>query len=317
MATQSAIRLRRSACQRHALATVERQIRATDSRGRRKYLRDFAEAFRSYESVLSSSSFDSLLCSADILLVGDYHALPASQLYCATLLERLTQNCGRPLLLGLEMVFARDQHILDEWQAGEISCDELRERIRFDLDWGYDWAPYAELLRRARAAGALVYGLDCIPRGDMRRIGARDRHAAHKLSEIRSRHPEAAMVVLVGESHLAPNHLPAMLHTALPADKTLTVLQNVDPLYWSAAGERRDVEAVRVSPGTVCVFNATPLEKYESYRLCLERWKMPRPRAQAAPALDFGSSVYNLVGALARALNINQYSAHNHTQPKC
>ena len=50
----------------------------------------------------------------------------------------------------------------------------------------------------------------------------------------------------------------------------LTVLQNVDALYWRAAGEASDrVEAVEIGEHAFCVFNATPLEKYENYRLSL------------------------------------------------
>ena len=46
------------------------------------------------------------------------------------------------------------------------------------------------------------------------------------------------------------------------------MLQNVDALYWRAAGEQHEqVEAVRVEDDVVCVFNSTPLEKYENYRL--------------------------------------------------
>jgi hypothetical protein len=315
MASSAGIRLRRSAAQRHALVTLERQIRATDPNSRRKYLRDFNEAFRQYEKVLAADELDALLRSADIVLLGDYHALAASQLSAASLVEKIAQN-GRPVVLGLEMVFARDQHILDEWQRAEISEGELRERIRFDSDWGYEWAPYAELLRRARGAGAQVYGLDCMPRGDMRRIGARDRHAAHKLAEIRNWHPDAVILVLMGESHLAPNHLPAMLRKALPEQRVLTLLQNIDSLYWRAAGEACDhVQAVHVcsapQQNIACIFTSTPLEKYESYRLCLERWTKER-----AEAPDFATSVYNLVEGLARALNIDQYSPHNTTQPR-
>src|SRR5215470_7199622 len=139
MASSASIRLRRSAAQRHALATLERQIRAADPNSRRKYLRDFNEAFRQYEKILSGEELDSLLRAADLVLVGDYHALPASQLCAAELVERLAAS-GRPVVLGLEMIFARDQHIVDEWQRGEITEDELRERIRFDREWGYEWA---------------------------------------------------------------------------------------------------------------------------------------------------------------------------------
>ena len=52
MATTSNLRLRRSEAQLHALAGVEREIRINDPNGRRKYLQDFSQAFRSYESVI-------------------------------------------------------------------------------------------------------------------------------------------------------------------------------------------------------------------------------------------------------------------------
>lgn len=307
-----AIGMRRSAAQLHALEAVVRQIRACDPNGRRKYLREFNEAFSSYEAVLRREELAALLRSAGTLLVGDYHALSASQRFAATLMSQLRFS-GRPLVLALEMVFAHDQHILDEWSAGEITEGELRERIRFDVEWGYAWEPYAELLRAARAAGARICGLDCMPRGDLRRIGARDRHAATKLAELRTSHPEAQVVVLFGESHLAPNHLPLEVRTLLPQEeRVLTVLQNIDALYWRACGEvRGGVEAVRVKDDVICVFNATPLEKYESYRFCIERWtRAPAERP------NFTATIYNVVGALARALNIDPYSPHNGTQPK-
>ena len=52
MASTSNLRLRRNEAQLHALAGVEREIRMNDPNGRRKYLKDFSQAFRSYESVI-------------------------------------------------------------------------------------------------------------------------------------------------------------------------------------------------------------------------------------------------------------------------
>jgi hypothetical protein len=151
-----------------------------------------------------------------------------------------------------------------------------------------------------------------MPREDLRKIGARDRHAADKIAELRRRHSDALIVVLFGESHLAPQHLPALLQQQLPAEPLLTVLQNVDALYWRAAGEARDhVEAVEVRENVLCVFNATPLEKYENYRLCLDRWGRHDHRAP-----DLGPTLYNLIEGMVRFLGINQYSPHNTTQPR-
>jgi hypothetical protein len=288
----------------HAVEALQREIRAADPNGRRKYLRDFTEAFQTYERVLAEPELRALLDAADVLLVGDYHALPASQQYAATLLREAAAT-GRPVVLAVETVFSRDQRILDEWLAGEIDDDELRDRIRYDRDWGYAWEPFLDLLRAGRLLGQGVYGLDCMPRGDLRKIAARDRHAATKILEVRRKHPEARIMALFGESHLAPNHLPLHVNAALPTERVLTVLQNVDTLYWRAAGERRDrVDAVKVSDDVVCVFNSSPLEKYESYRLCIERWRHERP---CAP--DLAPTVYTLINALARFLNIDEYSA--------
>lgn len=312
MASATTLRTRRSEAELHALAGVEREIRITDPSSRRKYLRDFSQAFRSYQSVLTSEQLEHKIASADIVLVGDYHALPTAQRFAARLVEQRCQPGDRPVVLGLETIFARDQHILDEWWRREIDEEELRRRIRFDLDWGYDWTPFYELLVTAREHTEGVYGLDCMPREDLRKIGARDRHAAHKIGEIRGRHPNAVIVVLFGESHLAPNHLPLVLRQHLPEAHLVTVLQNVDALYWHAAGEQHEqVDAVQVNEDVVCVFNATPLEKYENYRLHLSRWGR---NEEDGP--DLVPTFYNLIDSLLRFLAINQYSARNGTQPR-
>jgi Haem-binding uptake, Tiki superfamily, ChaN len=311
MSSTANLRSRRSAAQLHALAGVEREIRAQDSHHRRRYLREFNEAYRTYDSVLDAQQIQTALRAADVILIGDYHALPAAQRHAASLIEQRALIGDHPVVLGVETIFARDQHILDEWWRRDIDENELRQRIRFDLDWGYDWTPFYELLVAARDHAEALYGLDCMPREDLRKIGARDRHAASKIGEIRERHPEAVIFVLFGESHLAPGHLPRALRRQMPEAKTLTVLQNIDALYWRAAGERADkVEGVRINHEVMCVFNATPLEKYESYRLFLDQWS----RSDDGP--DFAPTIYNLIDSLARFLEINRYSPHNGTQPK-
>lgn len=311
MASTANLRSRRSAAQLQALTEVEREIRAQDSHNRRKYLREFNQSFRTYQSLLDREQVQEALQAADVVLVGDYHSLPASQRFAASLLEQRALAGDRPVVLGVETIFARDQHIVDEWWRREIDESEFRQRIRFDLDWGYDWAPFYELLLTARDNADALYGLDCMPRENLRKIGARDRHAAMKIGEIRQRHPGAAIFVLFGESHLAPGHLPKEIRQQIPEAKVLTVLQNIDSLYWRAAGEQANrIDAVRVKEDVICVFTATPLEKYESYRLFLDQWS----RCDDAP--DFAPTIYNLVDSLASFLEINRYSPHNGTQPK-
>ena len=298
---------RRSAGQMQALAAVRREIGPHDSASGRKYLREFAQAFRQYKSALNPEQLHSKIAAADILLIGDYHALPASQRFASQLIEQLAGT--RPVALGLEAVLSRDRRILDAWWRREIAEEELRRRLRFDREWGYEWKPCYELLTAARDHGEGIYGLDCMPRDDMRRIGSRDRHAAAKICEMCTLHPNAALVVLFGESHLAPQHLPRLLKEALPEARILTVLQNVDSLYWQAVEEQ--AAAVSLGDDAVCVFNSSPLEKYESYRLCLEKWN-----GAADDLPDFAPAVYNLIFSLAKSLGFRLDSPRNGTQPK-
>jgi heme-binding uptake protein ChaN (Tiki superfamily) len=289
------------------LQQVKRDINATDPHGRLKYLRDFTEAYINYQKVLTAPELEQQFRSADVLLAGDYHALAASQNFAAELLEK-TASAGRPVILALEMVFARDQQVLDKWFRGEISEDGLRSAVHYDDEWGYDWEPFARLLRHARQYSSGVYGIDSGPRGSMRRIGARDRYAALKIAELRDKFPQAVVLALFGEAHLAPNHMPHWLRQNRPNDRVLTILQNVDELYWKSAGEMSDtVPAVQVSDDVVCVFNATPLEKYESYRIYIERWRTEPSQPDLAPTF------YNVVDSLLRSLGLEQsYPAAGH-----
>src|SRR5260370_38616011 len=114
-----------------------------------------------------------------------------------------------------------------------------------------------------------------MPGEDLRKIGARGRHAAAKISEIRDRHPNAVIFVLFGESHLAPGHLPRALHEELPGTRILTVLQNVDALYWRPACERADkCVAARVNADGPCDFTSKPASHYHGARSWCHRVAM-------------------------------------------
>ncbi|HZD95040.1 MAG TPA: ChaN family lipoprotein [Candidatus Sulfotelmatobacter sp.] len=292
---------RRTAAQQLALLQVQREISATDPHGRLKYVRDFSEAFRDYRRTLAPAEFKQCCSNADVLLLGDYHALAASQEFAASLLGQLAQ--ARPVVLALEMVFSRDQYVLDEWLRGEITDEELRTGLRYEDEWGYDWEPFLLLLRQARKHGCPIYGIDLKPRGNMRRIGARDRHAATQIAQIRRAHPEEQVLTFFGEAHLAPNHLPQWLRLLRPQDRMLTVLQNVDELYWKSAGELNDsVNTVQVADDVLCVFNATPLEKYESYRIYIGKWRTAPSQPDLAPTF------YNLVDTFLHSMGLEQYS---------
>src|SRR5437763_12241136 len=107
MHSSFSIRARRqTAAQQLALLQVQREISATDPHGRLKYIRDFSEAFRDYRCALTDTELKQQYAAADVILVGDYHALAASQDFAVSLIGQLAQE-ARPVVLALEMAFSR------------------------------------------------------------------------------------------------------------------------------------------------------------------------------------------------------------------
>jgi hypothetical protein len=274
--TYSKQRLRQvTALKREAVRRIQTGIGEIHASPSRKYIQEFNHEFETFESPCGHAEILSKALEANLIWVGDYHALPASQNYVADLLKELTQY-KRDIALAVEPVFARNQGTLDRWMSGRISEQEFLDRIRYHEEWGCDWAGYKALFDTARQLRIPVYGVDCHPRDDMRSIGNRDRGVARRIAKLMEKNPGQTLIVAFGESHLATDHLPSRVEIIAQRNgiplKPLLILQNIDALYWklqeSGLGESR---AVRLGDGRYCVFNATPIEKYESFRQYLSR----------------------------------------------
>src|SRR5262249_23116824 len=213
--------------------------------------------------------------NANLIWVGDYHALATSQMLVVELLKAIAQGKAN-VALAVEPIFARSQESLDRWMSGKISEQEFLERIRYYEEWGCEWSGYKAIFETARELRIPVYGVDCHPRNDMRSIGRRDLGVARRIARLIQNDPTQTLIVVFGESHLAPNHLPgrgrALLERKGIASQELVLLQNVDALYWKLQESGLvEARAVRVREGCYCVFNATPIEKYESFRQYLHK----------------------------------------------
>jgi uncharacterized iron-regulated protein len=291
--------------QREAVEALKHELYGRDPVAGSRYVRDFHDEFRTFQRI---SSYDDLLVAcykADVVLVGDYHALPDQQRFAARLLEDLSSRSERTLL-ALEMVYAMHQAALDAWLAGRSDDEELRARIRYDLDWSYDWEGPARLLETARRLGVRVLGVDGPPRGGLPTLHRRDALAAARLAEICQAHPGAHVVVVFGESHLARGHLPRRLGDALRRRglerKLLRVVQDVDDIYWELLErglEHREV--VLVGDRTFAVFGGSPLRKYEAFRRTLERWNAE----EEDEGPDLGPTVHAMVDTILRYLEVN------------
>ena len=274
--TYSKQRLREAtALQRQAVRRIQTEIGEIHASPSRKYIQEFNDEFRGFETACGIDEILDEARGSNLIWVGDYHALPASQLYVVELLRQVAQQKPN-VALALEPIFARSQETLDQWMSGKISEQEFLERIRYHEEWGCDWSSYKAIFEAARSLRIPVYGVDCHPRNDMRSIGRRDLGVARRIARLMERNREQTLIVMFGESHLASDHLPGRVQKILErkgiAWKELLILQNIDAIYWKAResglGEAR---AVRVREACYCIFNATPIEKYESFRQYLHK----------------------------------------------
>src|SRR5437762_7909620 len=274
--TYSKQRLREvTALKREAVRRIQMEIGEIHASPSRKYIQEFNEEFRSFQSACEPGEILRAAGEANLIWVGDYHALPASQSSVVELLKELAQH-KENVALAVELVFARSQRDLDRWMSGKVSEQEFLDRIRYYEGWGCDWAGYKAIFDTARQLRIPVYGVDCHPRNDMRSIGRRDLGVARRIVRLMEKNPGQTLIVLFGESHLATNHLPGHVRNILQRkgipSKDVLLLQNIDALYWKLQ-ERGlgEALAVRMREDSYCVFNATPIEKYESFRQYLHK----------------------------------------------
>ena len=296
------------ALNRRAVARLRGEIGRIDGTSRRAYIRAFRKEFRHLQA---PSSFDDLVIAcfrADLVYLGDFHALPASQRFAARLISEIARRSRRSVL-AMEMVYGRHQPVLDQWMARTMGDDEFLRRIRYQQDWGYDWEAFRQVLEIARANRIPAYGIDCAPRNGMRHIRDRDTYMASRIADIYSRLPDAKVIVVVGESHLATSHLPAAVRRELTRmnleRRSVRVLQNLEDVYWELVSRGLEhTDTAEVGRNVYCVFNASPIEKYEAYRSTLERWNQDRPDDAE---LDLTPTVHNMIDTILKFLGVDKY----------
>lgn len=242
---------------------------------------------------------------AEIVYLGEFHALPACQEYAAELLGRMSRRPGR-IALGVEFVYTRQQHILNLRQAGQLDDESFLKRIHYREEWGYPFEGYAALLDRARELKIPVVALDVSPRGGYDGLRARDEHAARRIAAVAAEEGVTGILVLFGESHLARPHLPAAVQRRLRragrTRRTVTVFQDPDTPYWNLVeGEEPAPPAASLGQETWAVFHATPLTKYEAYRQVLDRWRGDTPQDEE---VDLTPAVRHLILVLLDWLEV-------------
>src|SRR5437867_13023107 len=110
--TYSKQRLREiTALKRKAVRRIQTDIGEIHSLPSRKYIQEFNQEFPAFESVCEIDEILREVRDANLVWVGDYHALPASQMYVVEMLRGIVHQ-KQNVALAVEPVFARSQKTL-------------------------------------------------------------------------------------------------------------------------------------------------------------------------------------------------------------
>ena len=263
------------AIQRDAVARLTREIEGDLVRERpaiRRYHDAYSLEFAGSFATSSREELAEEAARSDLVYVGDYHTLEASQRTFLWLAETVHARRSR-VALALEMFEPADQPAIDAYLAGTLDEESFLERIRYAQRWGFPWEHYRPILDFARRTRSAVHGFDRRPGLRRATLALRDRFAARVIAEIVAATPGTPVLVLAGDLHLARGHLPLRTASRLAAlglrKASLHVFQNAEPVYWKLARRKREMtEVVRLpgsGPARFNVMVATPLAKVRSY----------------------------------------------------
>lgn len=272
----------------------------------RAYERRYRAATRSFRKVLSPAEVASRVVAADVVYVGDYHTLRLAQ---AAYLElvRAALESGRRVVLALEFVEGRRQAALDAFLQGRIGEKTFLARIGHPYRGPFDiWPGFAPVLALARRERLQVVAIDRRAAGP-RSLEKRDRYAAQRIASAASAEDRPLVLVLMGQYHVAPAHLPRCVERELGRSKRehLVVYQNAEGVWWKLAerGLSEAARAVEVSASELCVISASPVVCQRSFLDYVEAESGDAPLEESGIALTFrhlARDIGRLVGVPVR-----------------
>ncbi len=252
----------------------------SESKGLTAYRTKYESQFRAQKWQLSHR--DELLRQfqdARFVFLADFHALVQSQKGHLRILKALSGIQQR--ILAVEFIEKKYQKELDQFLHHQISESDFLKKIKWTEHWGFEWENYKPILLWAQKNKIPVFAINEYHQDrSAKTLQQRDRFSAQALVEIHTQSPEAQVIIIYGELHLAECHLPAELRKQLrkcsprgEAQEFLFVHQNIDQLYFQIqdSGRAAQTDVVRSGEGQFCVLNIAPWVKWQSYLHFLEK----------------------------------------------
>lgn len=228
---------------------------------------------------------------AHIAYFGDFHTLRQAQSGVLGLLDQLSRQTGKRIVLAVEMLHAAHKAHAQDLIDRAIRPDDFRESVDWNRTWGFSWASFGRFFQFARDHNAPLFGINI--NADYRDGGLkyRDHFGGDLVAALTHLYPERLVAVVYGDLHLAEGHLPRQVQKRLDrygADRrSVRIYQNSETIYWDLVSRHLEnvVDAVRIRKDVYCVMNATPMVKFQS----LANWQAHNEELWFHGIADFDS----------------------------
>ncbi len=260
---------------------------------------------RGYEKELSQLSWTPLdkkhlfarLKSADIVLVGDFHAQKQS----ARGFLRIVRRIKTPLVLALECLTEEDQGAIELFMGGTLSEKEFLNRVSWKRTWGFPWENYRPLFKWAQLHKIPVYGVNSTSPSNS--LAERDASSAAIIKRIVAKHPDRKIFVQYGDFHIASSHLPQQIKKKMPRMDLCTIYQSPEVIYFKIMERQKEIstDVVKLTDNQWALNVLPPWVKWQDYLLYLESGYDKRIRIADVDPTD---SVCHSVDLLARSFGL-------------
>jgi hypothetical protein len=242
------------------------------SKGFAKYQHEYDKEMRRSWKASTREALLNAVTQAQIIWMGDFHALQQSQKAQLRVLKGLknTQN----VLIGVECVEARHQKPLDRYLQGKLSERDFLKTIEWKKSWGFPWEYYKPIFRWAQKNKVRMFGLNLrTEEHSLKALKERDQFSGQKIIEISKKFPTHQLFVIYGDLHLAENHLPKVVQKSLPTSRFLYIFQNSERIYFQLLKKEIEdhVDVVKLAHNRFCLLSVPPWVKWQNYLLYLEQ----------------------------------------------
>jgi uncharacterized iron-regulated protein len=239
----------------------------------------------------------SRLKSAEIILVGDFHAQKQS----TRGFLRVIRKIKTPFVIALECLNIQDQPAIDLFLSGQISEKDFLTKVAWKKNWGFPWENYKPLFKWAHHNKVKIYGINAGIKA--KNLRNRDQTSAEALKKIHTAHKNTKVFVQYGDLHLASAHLPKSLQKVLPHVNLCVIYQSPEILYFKIMEKQKEIstDVVKLGPNKWALNGLPPWIKWQDYLLYLESGydkKIPiqdvDPTDTVAATVDFLTKSFGL-----------------------